>query len=125
METITLLARMARFIIADITDAKSIPAELERIVPDLPSVPIKPLMLRSDYEYALFEHIKRYPWVLEAYLYDTRDGLLAVLGEAVITPAEIKSQELRQKLKKLQSYTFGTIIGTTPIVSYALKKYGA
>jgi hypothetical protein len=97
METVTLLARMARFIIADITDAKSIPAELERIVPDLPSVPIKPLMLRSDYEYPLFEHIKCYPWVLETYLYDTREGLLAVLGEAVITPAELKSQELRQK----------------------------
>lgn len=63
METITLLARMARFIIVDITDAKSIQAELERIVTDIPSVPIKPLILRSDYEYAFFERIKRYPWV--------------------------------------------------------------
>ena len=34
-ETITLLARMARFIIADLTDPSSIPKELEAIVPDL------------------------------------------------------------------------------------------
>jgi hypothetical protein len=87
-ETVTFLARMARFIVADITDAKSIIAELERIVPDLPSVPVQPLMLSSDYEYALFEHIRRYPWVLEVYKYDSPDELLQLIKEKVIAPAE-------------------------------------
>jgi hypothetical protein len=96
-ETLSILAHMAHFIIADITDAKSIPAELERIVPGLPSVPVQPLIATSDYEYALFEHIRRYSWVLETYQYDSLDELLDVLKERVIDPAELKAKELKEK----------------------------
>lgn len=87
-ETISLLARMARFVVADITDAKSIPQELAVIVPDLPSVPVQPLLLEGSAEYSMFEHFKRYPWVLETYRYPSSERLIAELGERVIDPVE-------------------------------------
>jgi hypothetical protein len=93
-KTISTLAHMARFVIADITDAKSIPQELQRIVPDLPSVPVQPLIASSDYEYGMFEHFRRYPWVLDTYQYHSQDELLDALQEKVIDPAETKAKEL-------------------------------
>ena len=95
-ETISLLARMARFVVADITDAKSIPQELAVIVPDLPSVPVQPLLLEGSAEYGMFEHFKRYPWVLETYRYPSSKRLIASLGERVIGPAESYAQSVRK-----------------------------
>jgi hypothetical protein len=95
-ETISLLARMARFVVADITDAKSIPQELAVIVPDLPSVPVQPLLLEGSAEYGMFEHFRRYPWVLETYTYPSSERLIASLGERVIGPAESYAQSVRK-----------------------------
>jgi uncharacterized protein YjbI with pentapeptide repeats len=92
-ETISILAHMAKFIVADITDARSIPQELERIVPGLPSVPVQPLLLACQHEYGMFEHFRRYPWVLEPVLYDNQQQLLADLATSVIAPAEAKAIE--------------------------------
>jgi hypothetical protein len=92
-ETISTLAHMARFIIADITDAKSIPQELQAIVPNLPSVPVQPLLLTAGREYGMFEHFRRYPWVLDTYYYDNLDDVLASVEDKVISPAEAKARE--------------------------------
>jgi uncharacterized protein YjbI with pentapeptide repeats len=95
-ETISTLAHMSRFIIADITDANSIPQELQAIVPNLPSVPIQPLLLESSYEYGMFEHFKRYSWVLETILYKNSGELINQLAERVIKPAEMKAKQLER-----------------------------
>ena len=65
------------------------------IVPDLPSVPVQPLLLEGSDEYGMFEHFKRYPWVLETYTYPSSAQLIADLGERVIRPAEAYAQSIR------------------------------
>ena len=83
-ETISTLAHMSRFVIADITDARSIPQELQAIVPHLPSVAVQPILQMAGSEYGMFEHFKRYPWVLPLQRYEDSDDLSAFLRREVI-----------------------------------------
>ncbi len=94
IETVSLLAHMSRFIIADLTNAHNIIAELICISERLPSVPIQPLLFSSQNEYATFEHIRVYHSVLRPYHYETLEELLAAFDEKIIAPAESKVDEL-------------------------------
>jgi len=94
-ETISTLAHMARFIIADITDGKCIPHELATIVPTL-SIPVKPLLLKgSTGEYAMFKDLRqKYHWVLAVYRYKDQRELVESIEPKVIGPAEKKAKAL-------------------------------
>jgi hypothetical protein len=88
-ETISTLAHLSRFVVADLTDAKSIPQELGRIVPFLPSVPVVPLLGGPDEEpYAMFEHFARYPWVQELVRHTDVDDLNGRIASGIVRPAE-------------------------------------
>ncbi len=96
-ETVTTLAHMARFIIADITDPKSIPLELQAIIPDL-AVPVQPLLAEGSTEFSMFQDLRRkYHWVLQVHIYKDLDDLFSSLSEKVISPAEAKVIELRNR----------------------------
>lgn len=101
-ETVSTLAHLARFVIADITDAKSIPQELQHIVPNLPSLPVQPIILSSQNEYGMFNDFRDYPWVLPLYGYDSLKALLAVLEEKVIEPAVHKAEEIEEQRKAVE-----------------------
>lgn len=97
LETIKTLASISRFVIADITDARSILQELAFIVPNFPSIPVKLLIQESEREYGMFDHIRKFYWVLDTYVYPSEEVLVANLDNEVISPAEQKVIELRQK----------------------------
>jgi len=95
-ETITILASLSRFVIADLTDASSIPYELASIVTRFP-IAVQPLTLISEskQEYAMFNDLrKRYSWILPTYTYRDLPDLLSSLQEHIIEPSERKAVEL-------------------------------
>jgi hypothetical protein len=94
-ETITLLARLARFVIADISDAKSVLQELRAIVPELPSVPVQPVIIASQEEPGMFDFYRGFRSFLPVHRYDTPTQLLGELSDRVIKPSEAKALEFR------------------------------
>jgi len=86
---------MARFIIADITEPRSIPQELYAIIPHLPSVPVQPLLQSGIIEYGMFSDFRDYRWVLEPVRYDNTEHAIALLRNNIIGLAEQKIRELR------------------------------
>lgn len=110
-ETVQLLANMSKFIIADLTDAKSIPQELSHIIPFLPSVPIQPILLAEEKEaYSMFEHWEgdKYSSVLPIFYYEGKDHLISNLERAIMQPVENwknqkdKNSKANEQLKKLE-----------------------
>jgi uncharacterized protein YjbI with pentapeptide repeats len=101
-ETVSLLARMARFIVADLTDPSSIPKELEAIVPGL-AVPVQPLLEGASRPYSMFRDYWKYDWVLPVYRYEGLEPLLATLAENVIAPAEEKVKALEERRRMIEA----------------------
>jgi hypothetical protein len=93
--TVETLARMARFIIADLTDPSSIPHEMATLVPHLRTTPVLPLRLAGSAGYGMFEDYSRsYEWVLKTHEYASSQSLISALPE-IIAPAEAMSDILR------------------------------
>jgi uncharacterized protein YjbI with pentapeptide repeats len=101
-ETVSLLARMARFIVADLTDPSSIPKELEAIVPHL-AIPVQPLIEGSDRPFAMFKDYWKYEWVLPVYRYEALEPLCKALEEKVINPAEAKVKALEERRRLIEA----------------------
>ena len=87
-ETISILAHISRFVIADITDARSVPQELSHIIPNLPSVPIQPILQIGSQKYGMFEHFERYPWVLKIFQYQDTQTIINCFNEKILEPVK-------------------------------------
>jgi hypothetical protein len=94
-EVIKTLAGMSRFVIADITNPKSSPLELQAVMPDY-MIPFVPIIHEKEQPFSMFKDLEQKygKWVLDLLKYDSADGLIRVLDEAVIRPALEKADEL-------------------------------
>jgi hypothetical protein len=101
-ETILVLAGMARFVIADITDAKSIPQELQKIVPQFPSLSVRPIILGGQYEFGMFKDFGGYLSILPPFRYQDTSHLLSSLEMEVIAPVLDKAREIAERRKAFE-----------------------
>ncbi|HEX3850655.1 MAG TPA: hypothetical protein VHW01_06785, partial [Polyangiaceae bacterium] len=89
-ETVSTLAHLARFVIADLSDPRCVQHELSQIVPYLPSVPVAPIIDAGQPPYAMVDHWASFAWVLKTYAYENADALIADLDSRIVGPAEAK-----------------------------------
>jgi hypothetical protein len=84
--TVEMLARMSRFIIADLTEPSSIPHELATIVPFLRTIPVLPIKLAGTVGYTMFADYQRaYPWVLKTCDYTDAQSFISALPKTINT----------------------------------------
>src|SRR6266498_577116 len=94
-ETIKTLAGLSYFVIADITNPKSSPLELQATVPDY-QIPFVPIIQEGEQPFAMMVDLqKKYNWVLDTLSYDSIETLMKALKPAIIDPAIQKHNELR------------------------------
>jgi uncharacterized protein YjbI with pentapeptide repeats len=103
-ETVRLLAGLSKFVIADITNPKSSPLELQATVPEI-MVPFRPIIEEGEEPFAMLEDlwIKHRNWVFEPIHYSSLEALVGVLDEKIIRPAEVRFVELlARKAEKMK-----------------------
>ena len=94
-ETIKTLAGLSLFVIADVTNPKSSPLELQATVPDY-QIPFVPIIQEGEQPFAMMVDLhKKYKWVLEPRSYDNIDTLMKALKPGIIEPAMRMHAELR------------------------------
>jgi hypothetical protein len=94
-ETIKTLAGLSYFVIADITNPKSSPLELQATVPDY-QIPFVPIIQEGESPFAMMVDLqKKYNWVLDTLSYNSIETLIEALKPAIIDPAIQKHYELR------------------------------
>lgn len=96
IEAIIGFAALSRFVIADLSEPKSVQSELEPIVRHFQSVPVVPVINRTGKEYATFSSLQRQANVVKPTVrYRDLDDLIQKLGEEVVPLAEKKLAEVR------------------------------
>jgi len=98
IETVSTLAHMARFVIADFTDPKIVLQEAQCIIPNI-AIPFVPIFLSgSGFEpVTLYDLRKGRTTVLDTFCYNDTEHLLENLNQMIIRPAESLAGKLNER----------------------------
>ena len=80
-ETVSILAKLSRFVIADLTEPKSVPHELQQFVTSV-RTPLQ-VVTRGEQPFSMFSDLEKYPWVLSPRQFNSCLDLLGALPELV------------------------------------------
>lgn len=93
-ETIKVLAGLSLFVIADITNPKSSPLELQAVVPDY-MIPFVPIIQAGEAPFSMFVDLQhKYQWVMDVRAYNSESHLLDHFESKILHPALAKHNEL-------------------------------
>ena len=100
-ETVRLLAGLSRFVIADITNPRSTPLELQATVPEC-MIPFVPIIQEGEEPFAMFKDlwVQHGTWVLDLICYPSLDRLVEVFDVEIVRPAEDRFAELQERKAK-------------------------
>jgi uncharacterized protein YjbI with pentapeptide repeats len=110
IKTLSTLAHLSRFVIADLTDPKSVLQELTTILLELPTLPVQLILHEAAGMPPMGDGFLMGKSVLPPYVYSTKHQLIADLPDKVVAPAlglatkfESELADLRQKWLPWQS----------------------
>ena len=102
LRTVSTLAHLSRFVIADLTNAQSVLQELTMVVRELAMLPVQLLLAESAQMPPMGDSILVGQSVLPPYRYSTRERLLLELETRVIGPAHQRALENDARLEAIR-----------------------
>lgn len=95
-ETIKTLSGLCMFVIADVTNPKSAPLELQATVPDY-QIPFVPIIEEGEPPFSMLADLQKYDWVLETLRYPSVEVLSRAFQGAIVDRAFEKHKELQAR----------------------------
>ena len=91
IETVSLIASMSRFVIADLTRPRSTPLEAMLIAPNV-MIPFAPIIREGETPFAMFGALQaKYDWILDTWRYRDARHLMRTLEPKSSCPARRRS----------------------------------
>jgi uncharacterized protein YjbI with pentapeptide repeats len=96
IETVSILAGLSNFVIANLSRPRSTPLEAHLVIPRM-AVPFVPVIREGQSPFSMFKALQRkYQWVLPTVTYRDPDSLMRKLRKKVIEPAEKAAAQIRR-----------------------------